>query len=388
MEKPIHIALLIESTGSYGRGLLRGIGQFIRAHRRWSTHLPIRNISDEIPQWLNRTSMDGVILRTDNRKVIQRIRQMKLPVVALYWSSDLADMPLVTSDETSLAQMAFGHFKARGFKHFAYCGLPGAQFSDQRREAFVSLLARKGISCHTYQPKAGKMEPTLAAAQSSAMMDENDIGHWLKSLPKPVALLACNDIRGRQILNACRQFEWAVPDEIAVIGVDNDQEQCELADPSLTSIIHNTEKMGYEAAVMLHGLIKGEPIKEMILAFPPTGICSRQSTEGLAIQDAQVAKALHFMRNQIDTGINVQDVLNHVHLSRSTLERRFVDLLGRTPKEEIQRLRLNHVKQLLKETDFTLETIAELTGFSHPEYLPRIFKKNFGMTPTQYRHTG
>lgn len=305
----------------------------------------------------------------------------------MYRSSDLDEsMPLVTSDETALAKMALDHFKDRGFRSFAFCGLPGAQFSDQRQEAFVSLLAKSGADCFVFRPMGERVERNLVAAQSVAMMHEDDIGQWLSSLPKPVALLACNDIRGRQVLNACRRFEIAVPDEVAVIGVDDDKEQCELADPPLTSISQATEKMGFAAAAILDRLILGATPAETVLAFPPKGIRLRQSTDSLAIQDKQVAMALHFIRNQVNTGINVQDVLDRVNMSRSTLERRFADVLGRTPKEEIMRLRLQHVKELLLDTDFTLETIAQLTGFVHTEYLPRSFKKSTGMTPTQFRH--
>jgi len=380
------IALIVESSGAYGRGLLRGVARFIHSCREWSVHLPIRTISDEIPGKLALDICDGVLLRTDNPHVIERVRRLRVPTVALYDSSDLSEFPTVTSDECAVAQMALNHFIERGFKNIAYCGVHGARFSNQRELAFVSIVNQHGLQCKVYRACHLENKSLLIASiQGAAVCDETELGAWIQTLPKPVGILASNDIRGRQVLNACRRNGNLVPDEVAVLGVDNDEEQCELANPSLSSIIHATEKIGFEGASMLSRMLNGEAIEESVMKYPPIGVQSRRSTDGLAIEDRQVARALLFMRSQIGHGINVADVLNHVHMSRSTLERKFSTLLGRTPKEEIQRQQINHVCYLLGDRKLTMEAIAEMSGINNPEYLYRFFKKRTGMTPGRYR---
>jgi len=382
------IALIVESSGAYGRGLLRGVARFIHSTREWSVHLPIRTISDEIPDKLALDDCDGVMLRTDNPHVIERVRRLRVPTVALYDSSDLSEFPTVTSDECAVAQMAFDHFLERGFKKIAYCGVHGARFSNQRELAFVSIVNQHGLQCKVYRACHPETRSLLISSlQGAAVCDETELGAWIRTLSKPVGILASNDIRGRQVLSACSRNGNIVPDEVAVLGVDNDEEQCELANPSLSSIIHATEKIGFEGASMLSRMLNGQRIEESVIKHPPIGIHSRHSTDGLAIEDRQVERALQFMRRQVGNGINVADVLNHVHMSRSTLERKFSTLLGRTPKEEIQRQQINHVCYLLGDTSLTMEAIAEMSGIHHPEYLYRLFKKRTGVTPGRYRKT-
>jgi len=217
------------------------------------------------------------------------------------------------------------------------------------------------------------------------LLHDNALAEWIRSLPKPLGLMACNDLRAQQVLNACGAYGILVPDDVAVIGADNDDVLCGLSDPPLTSIDPNARRMGYEAATLLERMLHGHaPPTEKILV-EPTGVVVRQSTDVLAIADRAVAKAVGFIREHACDAINVEDVCQQTRLSRSTLERRFVGLLGHSPKAEILRIRLQHVKKFLIETDHPLAKIAHLTGFTHVENMCKFFKSRTGQTPGQYR---
>jgi LacI family transcriptional regulator len=192
-------------------------------------------------------------------------------------------------------------------------------------------------------------------------------------------------MRGQQLLSACRAIGVAVPDEVAVIGVDNEEVLCDLSDPPLSSVVPNTERIGYEAATLLHRGMKGHKLPARQVLIEPLGVVTRRSTEVLAVDDRQIAAAARFIREHACENIDVADVLRAVPLSRSTLERRYIKIMGHSPKHAIVRFRLNRAKQLLAETDFPLAAIAEKIGLPHVEYLSRIFKKKIGMTPAQYR---
>ena len=206
-----------------------------------------------------------------------------------------------------------------------------------------------------------------------------------RRLPKPAGVFAAYDIKGRQLLDACRDAGVAVPEEIAVVGVDNDELLCGLATPPLSSVIPNTRRTGYEAARLLDRMLQGEEVPPEGHFIPPLGVHARQSTDILAVEDREIAAAMRFIREQACDGITVEDVLRAVPLSRRVLERRFRAVVGRTPHEEILRLRLDRVKQLLAETDLSLERISTLAGFAHPEYMSVAFKREIGVTPGCHR---
>jgi LacI family transcriptional regulator len=197
--------------------------------------------------------------------------------------------------------------------------------------------------------------------------------------------MACYDFRGQQVLDACRRLGLAVPDEVAVIGVDNDELLCELSDPPLTSVVPNMQRTGYEAAALLDQMIAGKTARGQTHLIPPIGIATRQSTDVLVIEDRNVARAVHYIRQHACDGIQVKDVLRVVPQSRTLLESRFKRLIGRTPHEEILRVRLARVKELLVETDLSLDQIAERTAFNHVEYLSVAFRREIGIPPSQFR---
>ncbi|MEW6160085.1 MAG: DNA-binding transcriptional regulator [Verrucomicrobiota bacterium] len=377
LKKSIKVALLIETSNSYARGLLRGIVSYIRERGIWSLYLSEHNRGDKPPAWLLDWDGDGIIARIENAAIAEALRGLHVPVVDVSAARLIPSLPWFETDDGAIAHLAADHLLERGFKHFAYAGDDRFNWSKWRSEHFQNCVRAAGYPCYVYKPGRGISHDDVAQA--------DDFARWIRGLPKPVGVMACYDLRGVQVLDACRRIGVAVPDEVAVIGVDNDDLLCELSHPPLSSVIPNTHRTGYEAARLLDEMISGKAARGETHLIPPVGIATRQSTDVLAIDDRNVAKAVHFIRQHACDGINVKDVLRAVPHSRTLLESRFKKLLGRTPHEEILRVRLNRVKELLTETDLSLEQIAERTGFPHVEYLSVAFRREVGLPPRQFR---
>jgi LacI family transcriptional regulator, galactose operon repressor len=379
------VALLIESSRAYGRGLLLGVARYVREHGRWSIFLQERSLGDFSPGWLQDWKGDGIIARVENRPMAEAIVGLGLPAVDLRYLLPNLEMPSIRTDDDAVARIGSEHLLERGFRHFAFCGFDGADYSDDRRDSFAERIAAAGFRCHTFADPQRPHTATTLEYEEYGLKYENRVASWLKELPKPIGLMACNDIRGQQVLNACRAIGMTVPDEVAVVGVDNDEVLCELSDPPMSSVVPNTERIGYEAAALLDRMMAGRKGPRRPIFIEPIGIATRRSTEVLAVEDRHIAAAVRFIREHACENIDVSDVLKAVPLSRSTLERRFAKALGRSPKDEILRVRLSRAKQLLAETDFSLAMVAEEIGLEHSEYLSAIFKKKTGQTPGQFR---
>jgi len=379
------VALLIESSRAYGRGLLRGIAQYVREHGPWSIFLQERSLSGVCPDWLGHWKGHGIIARVETRTMARVIARLKVPAVDLRYLLPGLGMPSIRTDDRAVARLALEHLSERGFRHYAFCGFNGADYSDIRRAGFMQRLAQAGFHGDVFDDPQEPHQTGTREHEEYGLEHEDRVACWLKQLPKPVGVMACNDIRGQQVLNACRSIGVAVPDEVAVIGVDNDTVLCELSDPPLSSVRPHTEQIGYAAAALLDQMMAGgKPPTEPIFV-EPAGVVTRQSTEVLAIEDPDIAAAARFIREHACEGIDVTDVLRTVPLSRSTLERRFGRALGHSPKEAILRVRLGRAKRLLAETKLPLATVAEKIGLDHAEYLSVIFKKKTGLTPGQFR---
>ena len=226
---------------------------------------------------------------------------------------------------------------------------------------------------------------SLADVERDAMRHAGELAAWLGRLPKPVGLMACNDMRALQVLSVCGEHKILVPDEVAVIGVDNDFVQCELCDPPLSSVDNNAYEVGYEAAALLHRMLERRGSVPRMTMIRPTGVVARRSTDVLAIADPQLVEIVRYVREQACEGLTAEKLVRHAALSRSTLERWFTKQLGRSVNEEIHRVRLSHVKDLLVTTDLSLGEIAERCGFAYAETMQRLFKSVAGETPGQYR---
>jgi LacI family transcriptional regulator len=379
------VALLVESSRAYGRGILAGVAKFVREHDPWSIFFQDLNLCDDTPAWLKNWRGDGIISRLENPDIVRVIRHLKVPAVYLRRVQNDTNMPCILTDNTAVSRLGFEHLKERGFRHFAFCGFNGADYSDERRDGFVALVAQAGFKCHVYSDGPPTLKTDTAQYEGLGLKDGGSVANWLKKLPTPIGIMACNDMRGQQVLDACRATNFASPEEVAVIGADNDDVLCNLADPPLSSVVPDTERIGYQAAVLLAQMMAGGKTSPGEVLVEPSGIVTRRSTEVLAMEDRQIAAAACFIREHACEGIDVSDVLRVVPMSRSTMDRRFIKVLGHSPKDEILRVRLNRVKQLLAETDFPLFQIAEKVGWEHVEHLSRIFKIRMGITPSAFR---
>ncbi len=377
--------MLIGSTRRYRRDLLCGIAAYARTHGPWSFYHQERAPSDAIPAWLKNWQGDGIIAQIENRKLIRHIRQLKLPTVDLFGLHEIEGVPALDNDFQAVAHMAADHLIERGFEHFAYCGLSGVHYSDLYGTHFEQYLTQSGYDVSVYDRRQPSHAVTASTVETRGLLREDTLAAWIESLPKPLGLMACNDLRAQQVLTACGEHGIAVPDEVAVVGADNDEVLCELSDPPLSSIDPNAKKMGYEAAAMLERMIEGQDPPDEKTLIKPLGVVVRQSTDVLAVADRTVAAAMHFIRQRACDGIGVEDVCRHVRISRSTLERRFTKFLGRSPKAEILRVQLQRIKQFLTETNYPLVKIAKLVGFSHVENMCNFFKSRTGRTPGRYR---
>jgi LacI family transcriptional regulator len=380
------VALLIETSRGYGRGTLRGVARYIREHGPWSIFLQEQIFCDDMPLWIRNWEGDGLITRVENPAMALLTRRLKVPAVFLRDMPAALGVPCVVTDHVAVGRCGFAHLRERGFRHYAFCGFNGAAYSDSRRDSFVRGVAEAGLRCHVFGEERRTKAGTTTSHEAQGWRDGSMVARWIKALPKPVGLMACNDFRGQQVLTVCRALGVMVPDEVAVIGVDNDEVICDLSDPPLSSVAPNTERAGYEAAALLDRLMAREKPAQMRLEIEPTGIVTRRSTEVLAIEDRRIAAAARYIRERACEGIGVDDVVRAVGcLSRSTLERRYATIMGCSPKQEILRLRVERAKQLLAETVFPVATIAERLGLEHTEYLNVIFKRETGVTPAQFR---
>jgi LacI family transcriptional regulator len=379
------VALLIESSRAYGRALFLGIAKFVREHHEWSVQSEEWKWTDPLPGWLNHWDGDGVIGRVETPEMAARLRQLGVPVVDVRGSVSDVGLPLIDTDDRKVAELAAEHLMDRGFRHYAFCGFVGANYSDKRSHWFQQRLAQSGFSCAVYSPPKQPPEAQTTGYEKQGLLFQEDLGRWLQSLPKPVGMMACNDIRGQQVLNLCRRHELVVPEEIAVIGVDNDEVLCELSDPPLSSVAPNARGIGYDAAVLLEQMMAGGETPANPVFIPPLGIVTRRSTEVLALNDHQLAIGLRFIRDHAFDPITINEVAKAAGMSRRIFERRFVAQMGRPPKAEVLRLRLERVKQLLVDTEWSLAEIAERTGFNYGEYLHTVFTQKMGITPGKFR---
>lgn len=382
------IALLIEWSRAYGRGVLAGIANYVKAHETWKIYQTERRLCDGAPGWLKNWQGDGVIARIENDELLRAIRKLDVPVVDLFEHQSTEGIPGVITDNRAIAHRAADHLIERGLEHFAYCGLPGIYSSEARGACFVEYLNRAGHEISVYDNPRQSGSAFISTSEDYELRCEETVASWVSSLPKPVGLMACNDLRAHQVLMACSDQNIAVPEELAVIGVDNDELICELCHPPLTSIEQDCEGVGYQAAALLDRLLDGETPPVEPIRIEPLAVVPRQSTDIVAIGDADVAAAVHFIRGHACDGILVSDVVQHVQVSRSTLERRFSKLLGRSPKAEILRVRLDRVKYLLSMTDYPLAKIAQLAGFEYMESMCECFKRTTGQTPGKFRSEG
>jgi LacI family transcriptional regulator len=373
------VALIVEMSGIYGRQILQGIAGYVRSHKPWSIFLEQRELRAPPPPWLLRREWDGIICRSTDRALARRLLKRRIAAVDLNDLYGGLGLSRICSDMRAIGRLGAEHLLERNFRQFAFCGFEHETWSALRRDGFRDAVREADCTCDLYEsPWHGRNVPEWDK-------DQERMARWIHALPKPLGLMACNDVRGQQVLNACRSVDVAVPEEVAVVGVDNEEVLCELCDPPLSSVTPNPERIGYEAAELLERLMSdGEAtVEERFVA--PLGVVMRQSTDVLGIDDPDVVAAVRHIRENACHGLTVDELAAELSVSRSLLERRFRRCLRRSPQQEIRLVQLKRVRQLLTETDLTLDAIATLAGYEHPEYMSVVFKRLAGQTPGEYR---
>lgn len=374
------MTLIVENSHASGRNIVRGIARYTRQHSaKWLLHHEWRNTDVFYPPWLDRWEGDGFIARIESEEIMDRIKSLGVPVVDVLGALRDPKIPLVHVDDAAIAHVAADHLLDRGFRNFGYAGFAARNWSHRRRDAFVEALRKEGYDCsvHAWDDHSGEAW--------SWGEDLAQIVDWLRALVKPVGIMLCSDTHSQMILEACRRGGFAVPDEVAVVGVDNDEPICEVSEPPLSSVIPNDQQVGFEASRLLDHLMDGGRWDGEDIYVPPQGVCTRMSTDVLAVEDPVVAAAAGFIREHALSDLAVDDIVKAVPVCRTVLQRRFRMVLGRSLHDEILRVRLDHARFLLEEGDMPLWQVAEKSGFKHQEYMGVVFKRHLGETPLQYR---
>ena len=374
-----HVALLIETSRSYGRGLLRGVRRYLAEHGPWSVFMELRALDSRPPLWLKNWRGDGILTRTGTRAMAEAVRRVGVPVVELRSPRLNSGAPWVGVDNRAMGKIIAEHLMQRGFRHFGVCEIGTEVYFEERRVNFIETVQEAGYDCSAYHARGEPEKP----AQWEKHQD--DLAAWVAELPKPVGVMACTDQLGFFLLDACARAGVAVPEEVAVVGVENEESLCTMAMPTLSSVKFNAERIGYEAAAMLDRLMAGEETPTEPVLIEPLGVVTRGSSDVVAIDDPEIAQAVRFIRETACDGIAVTDILKEIAVSRSALERRMRAVLGRSPNAEITRVRVERAKELLISTDQPLTTIARRTGFQTPQYLVQVFRRQVGVTPGQFR---
>ena len=395
MKKRANVALVIETSGVYGRQILRGISRYMRAYTNWSVFLDERARIIDPPQWLADWEGDGIICRATTPDLARVLIQRAVPVVDCNEHHGFLGLPYIASDTQAIGAMAARHLLERGFERIAFCGFEGEVWSQNRLVGVKNAIEENALSADSSNANArlcSVFELPSAPRERNKVQERDLLCQWIGSLDFPVGIVTCNDVCGQHVLAACRTLGVAVPEQVAVVGVDNSETLCQLCNPPLSSVMPATEKLGFEAAAWLDRLMNAKaqntadndaPIEQIYL--PPIEVVTRQSSDIRAVDDPAIARAMHFIRERACGAISVEEVAAHVRMSRSTLERNFRRYLNCSPQQEIRRVRLRNVQQLLCETDLSLARIADLSGFDHPQYMMAQFKKTFGQTPSQWR---
>ncbi len=375
------VALIVEAGLAPRRRMLAGVARYMHEHTPWAIYIKPALVEKHLDKWLKDWNGDGIIAAVNEADVAAMLKQ-KIPVVDMVGIQEFANVPLVHANDASVGKVGAEHLMERGFRNFGFCEYPEWAFSVNRRHGFAQALSKAGYYCHVHglpAPIAGIGGPEQWEKQ------QRELATWLQELPKPVAVMASSDSMGQQILEACQRLKIRVPDEVAVLGADNDEPICMLSYPPLSSVVINDHQRGYEAAALLDRMMDGEPSPKQTVLIEPAGVVSRASTDIMATDDEAVVAAMRFLRERATEQINVDDVVARVPVCRSMLERRFRRIVGRSINEEIIRLRLDCAITLLTQTELELKAIAVRAGFRSQSYMSTVFRSNLGRTPGSYR---
>ena len=379
---PFRVAVLVETSAGPGRDMLQGIARWVRESGPWAIHLDPREqmfTPGWSPTWLKSWKGDGVIARLETAAMLEAVGALGLPVVDVLGETGQRGFPIVHVDDALIARAAADHLLERGFRTFGFVGIRNAGWSDRRARAFAEAVRGRECSCSQLLAQSHRS----GGEWWDAFIEEAI--EWLRSVEKPLGLMLASDHLGPPVTQACRLAGVPVPEDVAIVGVNNDEPLCQICDPPLSSVDANHEEVGYRAAGLLHRLMSREQGVASKLLLGPRRVVARQSSDISAVADPVVALALSMIREQACSGLQVGDIATYVNVSRSVLQRRFRAVMGRSVHEEIIRVQIHKAQELLRHSQLSLRSIAEKAGFKHQEYMGAVFKTRLGVTPGEFR---
>jgi len=381
------VLLLFPTSITTCRWMLRGILRYVQEFGPWELHILEDREGEQRLSHAKAWGAKGIIGYVHNKAHADIIRQAHVPSVIvdplkeyLRPANPLSRLSRVACDSHAIGRIAADYFLERHYTNFAFVGeINAIHWSRDRDEAFTKRVKEHGFTCQSYPT------PSLRERRDFAH-EEPRLCDWLKKLPKPVAILTAWDVRGRQVLSACIKTGIAVPHEVTLLSVDNDEIICETASPPMSSIEMGSEEACYQGAKILDQQMRNpKKAKQVIISYSATKIVTRRSSEAYRIDDPFIVKALDFIRINVGAPMSVHDVVNHLGLSRRSLEIRAQKSLGRTIHDEINRVRLEHAQALLKNTRMTISEISYACGFAGPSHFGRRFQDSFNCSPKVYR---
>lgn len=369
-ERPI-LLVPVPTEHDYLREVMIGIGEFVRQHSDWA--LRRVSIEDEFSDILKdaalRKRIIGVIAFTGERRDENRILKLGVPSVNVSAKRKESKLIRVIPDNEQVGRLAAEHLIGAGIRNLAYVDEPaGYYYSRLRAEGFAKAAAEHGI--------------TVAECND---LREKQLGKWLQELPKPVGVMTCHDRIGSQVVDTAQTEELAVPDEVAVVGADDSQVWCATARIALSSVPTEGRRVGFLAARLIQEMNNGRPAPDEPILVAPHRVSARESTDYIPIEDQAVVAGLRYLRNTACQGLTVGQIVEKTGLTRRTFDRQVIAALGRTPHDELERLRLARAIELLIDSDLSNAEIAQRSGFHQPGYFMRVFRQSTGYTPTQYR---
>jgi LacI family transcriptional regulator len=372
-----NILLWVPESFSHGRDIVRGVVQFARHRPDWEVQRQLPGRRTPSPRLVARAH--GIIAFINNSHAARAFACSRKPLVNVSASLPDCPWPVVANDDLTIGRMAAEHFLERGYRSFAYVGHHGA-FAPRLEEGFASRLKAENLGHLSFAHGSAALAGGHALSEPTA-----DMVRWARALPSATAVFAVGNLVGAAVVSACKRAGRGVPDEVAVLGVNNDEIACESVNPPLSSIQTAGEQVGCRAVMLLADLLAGADPPKAPTWVPPLGVVVRASTEALATRDSVVVAALRFIRGHLRQSITVEDVLDELVVSRKSLERKFRQHLGRTPLEEIRRLHLQEAQHLLIHTDYPMAEVARRSGFARPQHMATVFHRAVGATPTAYR---
>ncbi len=378
------VAVIVAITNNYGREVLRGLTQYVHTYGPWRIHCDYEFSRWKFPRWLKAWHGDGIISRLACPEIAAFARRRGIPVIDLNEQNMTLGLPYVYNDQRLVGQTAAEHLMERGFVHFAFIGQRGLLWSDQRCVGFRNSIESASFEFHEFIGKP--VDERRGDYRTNLWETENlNIQNWLRKLPKPVGIMACNSFRGLQVLEVCRSAGIAVPETAAIISGDDEEVPCELAVPSLSAVRLNGRAIGHLAATLLDKAMFGDDIAGTSILVPPSEIVVRNSSRITVVTDDSLGKALEFIRENARFNIGVRDVAVHVGVSVRKIHLLFQKKLNCTVHDRIIACKVETAARLLRGSELTLEEIAHRSGFNHTQRMSDVFLEKMGMRPGEYR---